>query len=454
MIEVGCELPLKIPNADSPEGGLEPPSGWSGSRSFHSPAIHNWYLSVMSFPDHLVDNILDRFSPPPGTLLVDPHCGSGTALIQGQKQNLVPVGVDANPASAFASRVKTTWSIDVAKIRHWISLLEESQIDCSETFKDKMDWAEPTLTYLRDSGMLDRGWIDENIAVTLVGMKNWIRDTIPDDKIRRLFTLALISSAVRDLSNTRFGPELYCVPPRTPLPDAKSALVSRIVAMADDLESTPGTDCPHVSKVSVGDSRDGRTLRAIPWTRHPCFVVTSPPYPTDHDYTRNSRLELAFLEMVTDLASLRKIKRRMLRSHSKGIYVGDRDYLLVRDLSAVKQIQQQIIERAGTRLHGFLEQYPKVIGNYFGGLLRHFQSLSHYIPNGSKLAYVVGDQASYLGVHVPTACIIVDMLQRAKLGLDVDEIVEWRQRHASTGKSPLWEHVILMTANGAKGKSG
>jgi len=401
-----------------------------------------------------VDNILDRFDPSPGALLVDPHCGSGTVLIQGQKQGLVPVGIDANPASAFASRVKTTWSIDVAKTRHWTSLLEESQIECGGTSKDKMNREDPTLAYLRKSGMLERGWIDENIAVTLVEMKNWIRDNIPDHKIKRLFTLALISSAVKDLSNTRFGPELYCVPPKNPLPDPKAAVVARIVAMADDLESNLGAECSHRSKVQVGDSRDGRTLRAIPWTRQPCFVVTSPPYPTDHDYTRNSRLELAFLEEVTDLASLRRIKRRMLRSHSKGIYVGDRDYMLVRDLSAVKQIQQQIIERAGTRSHGFIEQYPKVIGNYFGGLLRHFQTLSRYIPNGSKLAYVVGDQASYLGVHVPTALIIVDMLRRANLGFDVDEIVEWRQRHASTGKSPLWEHVILMTANGVKHKSG
>ena len=50
----------------------------------------------------------------------------------------------------------------------------------------------------------------------------------------------------------------------------------------------------YTAEVRLGDSRDGRSVRrAAKWGSSPVFVVTSPPYPTEHDYTRNSRLEVS-----------------------------------------------------------------------------------------------------------------------------------------------------------------
>ena len=60
--------------------------------------------------------------------------------------------------------------------------------------------------------MIARGWIDEGVAVRAAAVKRWIDRELPTREVRRFFLLALIASVVKDLSNVKFGPELYCVP--------------------------------------------------------------------------------------------------------------------------------------------------------------------------------------------------------------------------------------------------
>ena len=48
--------------------------------------------------------------------------------------------------------------------------------------------------------------------------------------------LALISSIVRDLSNVKFGPELYCVSAQVKPPDVVTCIANRLNAMVEDLD--------------------------------------------------------------------------------------------------------------------------------------------------------------------------------------------------------------------------
>ena len=409
----------------------------STSSRFQDTKIHSWYTSVMAFPDHLVVALLDYFKATEGDVFLDPHCGSGTALVEGQRRGLRSFGIDANPSSVLASSVKTNWAIDISQITAVIELLDRNKEELDASTDD------PIISYLRDSGMIDRGWIVDTVAARAVGIKRWIDRTISSRPIRRFFMLALIACVVKDLSNVKFGPELYCVATPTQAPDALECLIERLTMMVSDLESLGSRKM--VSEVRLGDSRDGRTMRfTAGWEKTPAYVVTSPPYPTEHDYTRNSRLELVFMEAVSDLASLRRIKKRMIRSHSKGIYVNDRDGDLVSRFEPVADIRRQIIDRIDGNSSGFEGQYPKVVSNYFGGMLRHFRTLSNYLPTGSKLAYVVGDQASFKGVHIPTAQLLVEVVDTFVDGLKLDQLSIWRSRRAPKNRQPLYEHVIIL----------
>ncbi len=409
----------------------------STSSRFVDRRIHSWYTSVMAFPDHLVNAILEMFAPGPGSVFFDPYCGSGTALIEAQKKGLRAFGVDANPSSVLASRVKTNWSVDLRQIRTAIEVFARD-VDSLEEQED-----DPIVSYLQESGMIDRGWITHAVAGQAAAIKRWIDRAIPDARVSDFFTLALIASVVRDLSNVKFGPELYCVPASHEPPNVVECITARLNTMVADLESS---DLPYtIAQVRLGDSRDGRTLRtAAKWNGTPAFVVTSPPYPTEHDYTRNARLELVFMEAVTGLESLRRIKRTMIRSHSKGIYAKDNDARLVGSFEPVQRIRRRIEERVGNKSNGFEGQYPKVVSNYFGGMLRHFHTLSTQLPVGSKLAYVVGDEASYKGVHIPTAQLFVDMIERYVARLRVDCVVTWRSRITQKRRHPLHEQIMFL----------
>ena len=406
------------------------------SRRFQDPRIHDWYSSVLGFSDQLANTVLDRFSASSKSCLLDPYCGSGTALIEAQKRGLRAFGLDANPVSVLASQTKTDWTMDLSRVTDTIARFhDESEALCD-------DPADPIIHYLRKSGMINRGWISDTSAIRAAAIKRWIDERVPKGGIQRLFTLALLATVINDLANVRFGPELYCVAPTSPPAVPETSLTTRLETMVSDLKSAtiPRT----YARVRYGDARDGRSIRrAATWTAEPVYVLTSPPYPTEHDYTRNSRLELVFLEVVTGSESLRRIKRRMLRSHSKGIYVGDRDADVIRGFQPVERIAEEITDRTHDPHSGFEGQYPKVIKNYFGGMLRHFKALSTYLPSGSRLAYIVGDEASYKGVHIATGHLLAQLIDAHVPGLSVDELVVWRSRR-SPRNSPLDENILFL----------
>ena len=392
----------------------------------------------MAFPDHLVSSILESFAPIQGSVFFDPHCGSGTALVEAQRKGLTAFGLDANPSSVLATKVKTNWTIDLRLTRAAIESFERD-IENLEAHQ-----SDPIVAYLRQSGMIARGWIADDVAVRAAAIKRWIDRASPSKDIYNFFMLALIASVVRDLSNVKFGPELYCAPVRNEPPNVERSILARLYTMIADLEAHGVRHC--TAEVRLGDSRDGRTIRtAARWGDSPAFVVTSPPYPTEHDYTRNSRLELVFMESVVDMESLRRIKKRMIRSHSKGIYVGDRDADLMSTFEPVQSIRRQVEDRILDNASGFEGQYPKVISNYFGGMLRHFKTLSNYLPSGSRMAYIVGDEASYKGIHIPTAETLVAIVDAYVERLRVDNLITWRFRRAQKNREPLCEHVIFLS---------
>lgn len=406
------------------------------------PTIHRWYHSVMAFPDHLVDWILDELAVPAGTTVTDPHCGSGTTLVQAQGRGLLAQGLDANPVSVLASEVKTDWSLNYVSLRRAVASFDEDLSQADEPV-NTLD-ADPTMVYLRDSGMLDRGWIRTDVARDAVAVKRVIL-RIADRSVRKFLLLGLVACVLEDLADVRFGPELYCVAPRDPAPRAKDALRERLSLMLGDYQVTEPLRRRRVVRVRLGDSRDGRSLRSLRWPESPSVVITSPPYPTEHDYTRNSRLELAFIEAVTDLASLRSIKKRMIRSHSKGIYVGDNDARFVRSSEMVQTLRSAIVSAVGEGASGFAGQYPKVVTNYFGGLVRHLKGIARHLHPGSRLVYVLGDQASYANVFIPTADVFVQLTKALVPELNVDGSEPWRTRRATAGSHELWEHVVFLT---------
>ena len=118
-------------------------------------SVHQWYRIIMGFDWKLVQYVVELLSIGPNHVVLDPFCGAGTTLVQCKKLGIPSVGIDANPVCKLASQVKTNWQLQPKKLRAILgSIVHESVL--IENFGTIN--SDAALHYLRDSGMIERGW--------------------------------------------------------------------------------------------------------------------------------------------------------------------------------------------------------------------------------------------------------------------------------------------------------
>lgn len=414
---------------------LKPPPKFPSAQTILNGEVHNWYRLRLGYSDHLVAELVDEFGLRAGDTALDPFCGAGTSLVECMKKRVDSVGIDANPSSCFAATVKTNWRLQPQNL---LSLLDEIETSFHRYLtRSSALMADPTYLYLKGAGMIERGWIGQDPLAQSLALKQAIRNLRTSKQYKQALLLALMAEVVDGASNVKFGPELFCGPPREDC-DVLAGFVDRVEAIASDLAVVRNISGHGAAQVICGDSRGCRHLLS---GMQFSAVICSPPYPAEHDYTRNARLELALLEAVTDLDSLRAIKKGMIRSHTKGIYKEDRDDRFVSDNRAVRRLAQLLETAVSGKTYGFARLYPKVVKEYFGGMKRHLLSLRSLLRSGGQCAYVVGDQGSYLGVHIPTAKILAELAEES--GFEVTAIRKWRTRWSSVAARGIDEHIVL-----------
>ena len=75
-------------------------------------------------------------------------------------------------------------------------------------------------------------------------------------------------------------------------------------------------------------------------------------------------------------------------------------------------------------------------------MARHLESLKQVLRPGAKLAYVVGDQASYMQVMIRTGNILAGIAET--LGYEVDRLDLFRVRRATATGENLREEVLVL----------
>lgn len=435
----------------------------NNKQALHNSEVHRWYRFVLAFPDHLVSKMCERFGANPGDIVLDPFCGTGTTLVECKKLGIDSIGIEANPSSVFASRVKTNWDLDpdnvralgkeaLARAQEDLEFLSFSadrpfrQSHDAEILKRELLESAPEGRYFVKSGMLKRRWMSEIPFYKILALKKAIKSLGAPQDYEDLLLLGFVAVVVESIANVSFGPELYVVSTKADA-DVRGAFKSKIEAVACDLESVTDLVKVGTSTVFLGDSREcAIVLKEAGIKRAVDYVITSPPYPTEKDYTRNTRLELVFLGYITTSKDLRAIKEHMLRSHSKNIYKNDDDGRFVREIPEIKKIADELRAKSRTKSYGFAKLYPRIIEEYFGGMYRHLRDLSVILRSGGKCAYVVGDQRTYLQTYTPTGSILGRIAKLPAIGLEVEDMLTWRVRQGTTGSRERIEERILILA--------
>ena len=175
------------------------------------------------------------------------------------------------------------------------------------------------------------------------------------------------------------------------------------------------------------------------------YLITSPPYPGDHEYTKHTRLELMFNEIANSVQEFRVIKKRMIRGSTTNIYKEDFDRKFVKDFESIKLITDLIDKRLkeDNATSGFEKLYVKLVWEYFGGMSIHFQKTLKVLKPGGKYFLLVGDSHAFKMVHIQTAKILSEIA--LSIGYSGAEIILWQNKFSSSHKYLLREDILVLT---------
>lgn len=412
-------------------------------------AVHSWYRFVLSYPPHLVKYYLTQLGSSSGGLVLDPFSGTGTTLVESKLNHFDSVGIEANPVVRFATKTKLNWDVN-PELVYETALAVSEKVDrrLKEVgIEDKFLISNPSaflkVLPVESSDILLKNSISPlplHKALILFEEINNVNDRSSRDHL----LLAGLKTVISDMSNLRFGPEVGVGKIKS---DAQliSPWLKNVWQMKLDLETLGSIDSYPSATVHLGDAREPNSH--LKRNSVGC-VITSPPYPNEKDYSRTTRLESVLMGLVTNSAELRSLKKSFVRSNTRSIYKEDKDHLYVSELKSIQKIAADIEERRIElgKTSGFEKMYPKVTLQYFGGMARHLSNLRESLIPGAKLAYVVGDQASYLRVMIRTGQLLAEIAET--LDYKVHDLELFRTRFATASKEELREEVLILEYKG------
>ena len=413
--------------------------------------VHEWYRFVLSFPPHLVRDYVEKFNLCEGQMILDPFCGTGTTLVEAKKLGIKSVGVEANAMAHFAASVKTDWNVNPRQladfgqeIAHRAGATVPESIRASEAghygvsvYKGRLRTFDAEKSRLVIKNSISP--LPLHKVLTLLDCIERHRSV----RLRNHAKLALAKQTVKEISNLRFGPEIGVGKLKTDTPVLEPWLTAldRMVADLHIYHKMSDT----LATVFLADARDMR--------RHlsPCSidaVITSPPYPNEKDYSRTTRLESVLLGFMSTRGDLRRQKQQFIRSNTRSVYKADTDHSWVANIPRIQALADSVEERRLElgKTSGFEKQYAKVVRLYFGGMARHLSEMRSLLRPGAKLAYVVGDQASYFRIMIRTGQILAEVAER--LGYEVLDVDLFRTRFSTATREQLREEVLLLQWNG------
>lgn len=276
---------------DKPElGALVSPQG-----NQYIP-IHNWYPYKHGYSRGLATYLIKTFDLSAGAWVLDPFCGGGTTLLTCKELGINACGFDILPFSVFLSNVKVG-SYDGTDLKRELNTLKrKNTATCSD------------IASLPDIPIIKKAFTPD-IEKALLTLKSKI-DYISDPNTRDFFNLAFLS-ILESVSNTSKTGGFLRIVKRDISPELIQQLFfKKASSMLNDImeDNKPKQHGKVSVTAKVGDARKLTTKRKFD------AVITSPPYPNRHDYTRIYSLEMMF-DFVSNNGQLKKIRYETIRSH-------------------------------------------------------------------------------------------------------------------------------------------
>jgi hypothetical protein len=378
-----------------------------------------------SFSAELVDALIAEWKLGGADLLVDPFVGAGTTLVAAQGVGVPAFGCDLSPLAAFAARAKTGHPTAHSLERTWARISQ------------RLDNSRPRPPDGRPK-LLSRAF-EPRILALLETAYARIATRVHDPAERDVLALALLGVLPRFSSLVSKGGWLAQTQPALGPGQLAEAMSGQITMICADLERTPPPKAD--AHVCIADAR---------WLPLPSdaatAVVTSPPYPNRHDYTRVFGVELAF-------GFLNEQQTKTLRYQSFSSHPEAKPYRP--DLSGYEEPTElfgQIAEiRSRITDPRAKDRIPAMLTGYFQDLYCSMREIARVLRSGAPAAIVIGN-VRYCGLTLEVDRFLCEIAVQA--GLTPTEIRVARHRGNSAqqmgvyGREPARESVVLLTKQG------
>jgi len=397
-----------------------------------SNIIHRWYDYLEDFPNDLVSSCISKYNLDSSSFILDPFCGSGTTLISSKFLGINSYGADVNPLMCFISKTKTYWNIN-------IDILNASAIFIFEGYLKRLS-NEYDEEYINRqfSGMPKREltqWMSKGMQYKVAILKECIQ-RIKYENIKNLLLLCLAKSAF-DTSYVALCPGTTFYPNRKKDPFIKR-FCERLKMIIEDLVTVDILNRSY-GAVTVFN-KSALELRSCLSDKFIDLIITSPPYPNDLEYTRQTRLELYLLDFVSNMQEVQDIKKKMIKGSTKLIYKEDNYSSYIKKFRSITDVVGKISEALKFKNWGF--DYPKMIQEYFGTMYVSLKVFFELLKPGAHNLQVVGDQ-TYKNIVIPVGDIFIEMA--SELGYTKAEKENYRIRRSTTHNIPLPEEIVILT---------
>ncbi|MDP3770018.1 MAG: DNA methyltransferase [bacterium] len=369
----------------------------SPARDRNEP-IYNWHAFKHSYSKNLVEKLVGSFNLDEGSWVLDPFCGGGTTLLACKELGINSMGLDILPFSVFLSNVKAR-TYDPKELRRQLKLFNTE------------NGAVPKNASLPDIAIVNKAF-SEDVKKNLLSLKYKIK-AIQNPEVRDFYMLGLLS-ILESVSNTsKSGGFLRITKKRVSGKDVHPKYLSRIETMINDVEKfNDGLKFPRVkASAEVSDSRRFSTARKFD------AIITSPPYPNRHDYTRIYGLEMIF-DFIQDNDELKQIRYNTLRSHVEARKQFDAPSY--KQPAIIKKIIDRV-EKAGLNN----SKVPEMISGYFEDMFLSLCQMQKHLKRGGKLALVVSN-VRFGGVNIPVDRLLAQIGEQ--VGLHTEDILMARYR--------------------------
>lgn len=411
------------------------------SSSSNGYPFHDWYNFVLGYTPTFPEYMLKRegIVHGDGKMVLDPFIGSGTTQLVCKLHGIPSYGIDANDFMVFAATQKLNWTIDVDEIVRCRDMITTAYQEKASA----LNWEDlellHTIANQNRPAALDERYISDKPLVKISLLKESIAEANLQNEFHNFFMFA-VSSILVPVSNVKYGPG-FGIGKIKEDANVFDVFSKKLDLMLKDLLSV-SDECKNIlSETILGDSRH---LSEYFDENSISLMITSPPYPGDHEYTKHSKLELIFNGFATDLTTFRTIKKRMIRGSTTNIYRDDNDQDVVRGINEIKAVTDEIDARllSDGATSGFEKLYTKLIWEYFGGMAYTLSECFKVLRPGGKIALLVSDSHAFKMVHIKTA----ELLQKVgeNVGYVNPEIVLWQMKNSTSHKYKLRENILIL----------